>query len=241
MKIYIIILLIFLLLYFYLNNNYEHFTNNKFDFYVISMRNDDRLQNIKKQEKYIGVDINIFDAVKGSNLNIDEYLNNGTLSQSHYYFNNNIEHKKRELGCYLSHYNIYKKISANNNYTIIFEDDFEIKTDDFINKLNYIIDTLNKKQLEFDIIFLGNHNNNTNHGTLIVDNIYKIGNDEGLGGTQGYIINNKNINKILKHMSPIDYPIDVKIQQTANIKTLNVFSIYPYYVDQGTITSTIAI
>ena len=89
----------------------------------------------------------MFDAVKGSELNIDEHLNNGILSPIHYYFNNDKEHKKRELGCYLSHYNIYKKISTNNNYTIIFEDDFEIKTDNFINKIDIIIDTLNKKNL----------------------------------------------------------------------------------------------
>ena len=65
-----------LLLYFlfYKNNVYEYMSpdDNKFDVYVITMRNKERMENIEKQQEKIEQKIEIFDAVKGANLDINE-------------------------------------------------------------------------------------------------------------------------------------------------------------------------
>ena len=164
---------------FYFNQQKETFITNKFDIYVISLKNKDRLKNIKEQENKLGVSVEIFDAVKVDDLNLDEFVNNGMLLSKNY-FNEKVKQKKREVGCYLSHYYIYKKIKSNDKYTIIFEDDFVIKVDDFIDKVNIAINKINEKNIDFDILFLGNHSHNENHGTPVIDDIYKSGNEEDL-------------------------------------------------------------
>jgi len=240
MKWFIIIILITIILFLCMKKSYEGFETPTFDMYVISLKNPERLENIKKQEEKIGKKITIFDAVKGSELDLEVLSKSGTLIEPNN-FNNVYNQKKREVGCYLSHYRIYEKIKPNSNYTIVFEDDFEIKTDDFLNNVQNSIDKLDKASIDFDILYLGNHEWNENHGTHIVDNLYKVGNGEGLGGTQGYVVRNKNIKKIINGTKKIDLTIDVKIQKMANDGVINVVSIYPYYVGQGAQPSEIAI
>lgn len=240
MKWFIIIILIAIVLFLCIKKTYEGFENAQFDMYVITLKNPERIKNIKEQESKIGKRITIFDAVKGDDLDLDELIKSGTLLPNNF-FHDPIKQKKREVGCYLSHYRIYEKINPDSNYTIIFEDDFSIKTDNFMNKVKKAIDILDEKGIDFDILFLGNHAHNENHGTPIVDNLYKVGSGESLGGTQGYVVRNKNVKKIINHTKRLDYTIDVKIQRIADDGLINVVSIYPYYVDQGPQPSTIAV
>lgn len=206
----------------------------EFKLYVITLKQPNRLLNIHKQQKKINNTIELFDAVNGDLLNeIDPRIILHTpitqMDKTH----------KRVIGCYLSHYNLYNKIVKDDNYTIIFEDDFDIVEHDLIKKCNTILVTLKELNLEFDVIFLGNHDYNHNHGTLIKNNIYKIGHNEGLHGTQGYIVNNNNIHKLIENTNDITDPIDNKIQRLANENKMNVFAIYPYYVGEGKIPSVI--
>jgi len=229
---YTIILLSVLLFLFFkkkVNENFE----NEYSSYVITLKREDRLNNIDEQQKKISVPIKKFDAINGDILE----LNNVELEVRDG-LNQNENQKRREIGCYLSHYNIYK-IAKDTGYTIIFEDDFVISVDNLIDKIDESIKKLNKANIDFDIMFLGNHSWNENHGTLIVDNLYKVGKNEGLGGCHGYIINNKNKNKILKNLEIIDDTIDLKIQHVADEGKLNVVSTFPYYVDYNNSKSTI--
>jgi GR25 family glycosyltransferase involved in LPS biosynthesis len=211
--------------------------NIEFKLYVITLKDTNRILNINKQQHKINNNIELFDAVNGDLLN--EKIIIDTNITIHSPVCNISKSQKRELGCYLSHFSIYKTIIPNNNYSIIFEDDFEILTDKLIDKCNVIIHKLKELHLDFDIIFLGNHSYNHNHGTLVQNNIYKLGNKEGLHGTQGYIVNNNSINKIIEHTQNVTDPIDIKIQVLANDKKLNVFSIFPYYVGEGNLNSFI--
>jgi len=101
------------------------------------------------------------------------------------------------------------------------------------------LNTLKELNLDFDIIFLGNHDYNHNHGTLIKNDIYRLGRNEGLHGTQGYIVNNNNIHKLIEKTGNITDPIDNRIQRLANENQMNVFAIYPYYVGEGKMPSVI--
>jgi GR25 family glycosyltransferase involved in LPS biosynthesis len=128
----------------------------------------------------------------------------------------------------LSHFNLLKKIKKTNKigYTIVFEDDFYIVSYTFMKDVNNIL----KKMSDFDIIMLGNLNNNK--GINITDNIYNIDNNRPLWGTHGYIVNNKNINKILETIKYVDMPIDIKYETLGKSKSLKIFVINPTIVNQ---------
>lgn len=215
-----------------MKEGFDNIDNDNIKMYVISLRHEDRLKNIEKQQQKIDIDIEIFDAVKGDKLNIDKLMDDGVISRE---WKNGPVYKKREIGCYLSHLNIYKKILTHQltGYTIIFEDDFNITTDNFMNDVKKAI---NVTKGDFDILFLGNHN--SNHGELYSDNIYYVNKEETLIGTYCYIVNNKKIEKIIKETENIDTAIDIKLNNLSKGK-LNILVIYPTIVSQGAETSNI--
>jgi len=206
--------------------NKELFTDNfNIQIYVISLRHADRLQNIADQEYTINRKIEIFDAVKGDNLNINELQEMGVLDKL---MASDETHRKREIGCYLSHFRLYEKIQAENKdgYSIIFEDDFQILSDTFNDDVNTAIHKLSENNIEFDMLFLGNSSNN--YGTQLVDNIYYTNKTtNGLTGTHAILINNKNIGKIINCTKYIDTSIDWKLGNLDRQNMLNVFLLNP--------------
>jgi GR25 family glycosyltransferase involved in LPS biosynthesis len=208
------------------------------DMYVISLRHEPRLKNIKDQELLINKRIQIFDAVKGDKLNIQELANSGILDQS---MNSDDKTRKREIGCYLSHQKLYEQIRnySKTKYSIIFEDDFKILSETFYNDIEDILQKMSDKNIDFDMIFLGNLS--SSYGEHIVDNIHYITkNTNGLAGTHSILINNKNINKIIEHTKYIDNPIDWKIGNLANENKLTILILNPSIcVQLDTLVSTI--
>jgi len=223
----------------YINDNFED--SNTLDIYVITLGKQERIENIKNQEKKINNKIEIFDAVNGLNLDINDLKNNNILANENT-LSENYNHKMGEIGCYLSHLNIYKKIKENNKkgYTIIFEDDFLIDSENLLDEVKKAINILNTKNIDFDFLFLGNTLNN--HGENIADNLYYIDKNVYLYGTYGYIINNKNIDKIIDNLNKIIKPIDNSIQDLSYDKVFNTIVIYPGLVNhQKELKSTIKI
>ena len=162
---------------------------------------------------------------------MNDLIKKDILSENHN-LSKNANHAKREAGCYLSHLNIYKKIKKDNKngYTIIFEDDFLIKSSDLINDAKKAIDILNSKNINFDFLFLGNLKDN--HGENIADNLYYLNKNINLYGTHGYIINNKNIDKIIDKLNIIKKPIDNSIEDLSYNMVFNTIVIYPGLVNQ---------
>lgn len=214
-----IILVIIFLLYYNTNNNFEAFNNN-YDLYVITLKNYERLNNIKNQENKYEIKINIFDAVDGVLLNQYELIKNGLLSEK---FSFDSLKRNKEIACYQSHLNILEFIKNNSDkkYSIIFEDDFLIKNDDFIN----IIEKIISYNLYFDVIFLGNPNNN--YGNHIIDNVYDFDDNNNLWGAYAYMINNENIDKIINNINYIEKPIDIKYEELGKNKKLIIYMVYP--------------
>ena len=136
-----------------------------------------------------------------------------------------------EMGCYLSHHMLIKHISDTYNgqngqnlghYSVIFEDDVII--DKSINsQIQTIIDSL--KYINWDIIFLGNLNNN--HKTHIVNNIYTLDKDDYCWGTHGLLINNKNAKKIYEQTCQIKRQIDNQYKILIDYDWLDGLVIYP--------------
>ena len=212
------------------------FINEKFedsdilDMYVITLGKEERVQNIKNQEDKINKKINIFNGINGLKLNLDDLIKKNILSDNHN-LSKNENHAKREIGCYLSHLSIYKKIKKANKdgYTIIFEDDFLINSDNLLEEVKKSIQTLNDKNINFDFLFLGNTTNN--YGENITDNLYKLDNNNNLYGLYGYLVNNKNIDKIIEKTSKIDRPIDNMIQDLSYENIFNTIIIKPHLIN----------
>jgi GR25 family glycosyltransferase involved in LPS biosynthesis len=231
-SINLILILILILFIIYINNVYvDSFIDvklNNISYNVIHMKNSNqnKYNNILNIEKQINQKINIFDAIVGKNVN----LKNLNIFDENIKFNFKYTFPG-EVGCYLSHLLLIKKASLNtvNDYTVIFEDDFKINNDNLNEEINKII---NKTNGDFDMIYLGNLNNN--HKKQIIDNIYTIDSVSPLWGTHALLINNKNANKILSNITNIDQAIDNKYKTIIDANNIKAYVIYPTLVEQNT-------
>jgi len=205
--------------------------DNDIDMYVISLRHENRLKNINEQQNKINRNIEIFDAVKGDSLNLENLLQQNIISSEFVY--KRAKYKKREVGCYMSHNNLYNKIKNNNKskYTIVFEDDFYILESNFYENVIQIINKLNQNNIDFDILYLGNHN--SNHGKRIIDNVYDVDNSSPLIGTHAMLFNNKNINNVIDNIQFMDAPIDHKLFGLSENNKIKILVVYPIMVSQG--------
>jgi GR25 family glycosyltransferase involved in LPS biosynthesis len=234
-QIFIIVILLIIYIVFYKKHTLELF-ENEIKYYVIHMKNNTkRYENIKKQEKNGNIEIEIFDASDGSKVNIDE-LNDGIKVKNpwntHRYNSEKDENIKKkimngEIGCYLSHLNLLKKIAdtTNNDWTVVFEDDFVIDKN-FKDELNKILKIVNK---DIDIIYLGNVNQFDCKKGKFKDNLCY---PDIPWGTQGYMVNKKSARKIYDLIKYIDEPIDNKYISLMNDKKINGLVVVPSLVNQ---------
>lgn len=221
------------------NNNFKETNNNIIEsfensdeignqilnnIYCINLeRSKDRWNNITNIANKEGLKLIRFEAVDGKKLNPMEIKNK---CSDDYYKSIMNSNNFGNIGCYLSHLNLWKQLKLNKiDYALIIEDDIIFK-DNFKKKL--------KKNLEeipenWDIIFLGL---TRPCGSNLNKNIYKISDgkcNKDNGGLFAYIVNVKNIDKIIKIAdTPINKMIDHKIRD--NYTTLDTYFIYPHLV-----------
>lgn len=223
------------------------------DYYVITMKNPERLENIEKQSDKLKtqgtpVQIQIVDGVVGVDLNLDELIEQKKLSSEYKDSRGQGNKKKREIGCYMSFLKIYDMIQekGNSGYSVIFEDDFDIHSDHFLKEIHESIGYLKINNLDFDILYLGVQGylgpEGNNHGELVDKNLYEIDKKNDLYGCYGMLINNKNIGKIINHMKYIKQAIDVEFTQLCHSEKLKAYVIYPHIVNPqiGKFETTIA-
>jgi glycosyl transferase family 25 len=230
----VFIILLFILLIIIMNfENFININNYLIDYQVIHMtENYDRVTNIENMSNKINKKITYFEAIKGKNVD----LNDLTIYDENIKFNFNYR-TKGEIGCYLSHLMLLKNLKNSNfQYCLILEDDFNIINDNFNDELS---DIINKIDTDFDLIFLGNLNNN--HGEIYKDNIYYVNKNQYLWGTHGYLVNIKNINKIYDNLLNFNLAIDNKYKELINNNILNAYIIYPVIIGINNYNSTVGI
>ena len=213
------------------NHNLENFDYlDNIQTYIITLKTQNRLDNIEKQKSKLNTNAILFDAVVGDRLNLEELINNGVLSDE---FRNGDTKKKREIGCYMSHLNLYKKIKESNSsgYTLILEDDFVVIDNTNIDTIKECIKKINNKGEDFDMLFLGNLYRV--HGEIVIDNIYKDDKNKELLCTHAYIVNNSHINKIINLTSKIEMSIDWTLNKLSKNGQLKMLVVYPIIIDQG--------
>jgi len=208
------------------------------DYYVITMNSEQRLANIADQQAKLAAPIQKIDAVVGADVDIDDLVAKKVIAPE---FGNKTKRRRGEIGLYLSNlkvYNMIKEKGDPNGYSVILEDDFEIIDDDFENKLQAAVDTL--QSIDFDMLYLQNNSNEynkeatieKNRGELLKDNIYYFDKNNYLFGTVGILINNKNIDRILEATKYMDQQIDQKIQFAGIYDKLKLMMMYPNIIDQ---------
>jgi GR25 family glycosyltransferase involved in LPS biosynthesis len=214
--------------------NFHKFQNKKIEidllklnYYMIHcIEHIEREENIKQTTFKLNKPINIFNGINTLNISLNDqiiYINN---------FNNKIKssfkfNKPGQIGCYLSHFKIIENIMNNNlnyDYSVIFEDD--VYFGKYLNtNINKIVIDLNSLNINFDLIFLGNSNNNK--GDKLINNIYNIDINNYCWGTHALLINNKNINKIYNLNCNITHEIDTHYASLIKNRKLIGFVIYP--------------
>lgn len=221
-----IIFSILILVLFYMD---KIINNSNISYYVITLSTKDRLENIEYHKNKLNLDITIFDGVNGDILDIENMVKQKTLCES---YKNNTHNIKRMVGCYNSHINLYKKIKNrynNTDYSLIFEDDFDIRIENFNTHIKNILHNI--ANTDFDIIYLGYLHDNV--GEKYKDNIFHPHQTIDLLCTHAYIVNNKNIDKFLTaEMLYIDMPIDNKLNKMIKENKLKAYVIYPQLVSQ---------
>lgn len=145
-----------------------------------------------------------------------------------------------QWGCWLSHLSIIEH-HANNSTTepvLILEDDSCFDKD-----LNSALSLINNYKEDWDIIYLDGTfvevndmfsiNNMLNGSATLTPEIYNIHYSTTIYGTHGYILNNKNINKIhrlIKNNMSIGLPIDNILCALINEKKINAKIILPLII-----------
>ena len=227
--IFIVIILFISILLFYKCKNQEKFTDmnilNDLSIYVVNLKKDtERKKKMEEQLNKYNLNFEIFDAVNGKDLDIEKLKKDNIIKVT------DRQYKNGEYGCYLSHYNIWKKFSSNDKkFALILEDDVVLSSD-FNKKIAYILNELkdNEQNKDIDIVYLQSNISCTeffdkdgcNKVLEETDNMKKT---LLLGfRTCSYIITKNGIDKMLKFSSPIVTQIDVLIHHLHYYNILNV-------------------
>lgn len=113
-----------------------------------------------------------------------------------------------EIGCFLSHYNIWKKMIDNEQqYAVVMEDDAKINTKLFDDHLKKIMKNAPEN---FDIISIYKHENQLTRSFIPYNKMFDLI-ESKVWGTTAYIINLDGVKNLLKNIVPIRYPVDFAI------------------------------
>lgn len=148
--------------------------------------------------------------------------------------NNNFRRElgRGEIGCALSHINIYKKmVHKNISEAVVFEDDI-----DFDNDLLKVLHKVNDFPKNWNLVLLGHHSCQSRDlktrysfwGSKNIGNRYMIARPTENGcGTYGYILKLEAAKILLRDLETIEEPID---HYTGVDKKLNLYIIHPAVV-----------
>ena len=224
--------------------NESSLSNPSIQYYVIHVKtNTFRDQNIINEQETLGQPIFVFDAVDGASFkgvrNIEDFLRKEYDPRIIDDYSPRKKHIN-EIACYMSHITLVRSIANGNDssmsesdYTVIFEDDFQIIGGSNLHaKLQRILRTMEREDPDFDIIFLGTVN--SGRGVSLVDDIYHFNTSPDLivYGAHGYIINNKNAKKIYGEMLKISDVVDVQYFNAMRKGRLRGYVVEPMLVRQ---------
>jgi GR25 family glycosyltransferase involved in LPS biosynthesis len=135
-----------------------------------------------------------------SNLSFFKAVTGDDISEKEYKDYINIVTKDRigRIGCWLSHVNIWKKYIGYNEPILVIEDDVRFEKG-FTNQLKSIVTYLKQADIDWDLCFLGREEYGDEYENISLDihDLEFVKNK--FYQTHCYLVNCKNIDKLLKH------------------------------------------
>ena len=106
--------------------------------YVISLvRETARRENIKQRLTALGANYEFFNAVDGKTLQPSQYTHR--MQTRHHFLKEGFEMTSGEIGCFMSHHNLWQKIADGaNEYALVLEDD-AVWDNDFADVINQVL------------------------------------------------------------------------------------------------------
>lgn len=194
------------------------YIDENFKIYFINLKNRPYKKTyMEDQLKVNNLKYNVFEAIDGNKLSIDNLNEYNLIDQSKSYTYMKRAMRRGEIGCSLSHIFIWNEMAISKyKYFMIFEDD-AILAVNFKQKLKRIIKDI--EDMDWDILYL-NDNCYSHFGDNCNGNIFSLTtikpNRVGYG-LYGYVINKQFINKCIKESNnsnenlelfPLYMPID---------------------------------
>ena len=204
--------------------------------YVINLANrTDRYDSIKSMCKKLGppfTENKRIDAVNGKSISNEEIYKLLTMNSIlSLYHNSHLDTDIRSIGavgCYLSHYNIWKDMILNNyKNVIILEDDTST-----IENSKTIMEYINSLPHDYDIGFMNYYNYNLKDSTLLNENKYWCSSkDYTFFLTDCYILSNNGAKILIEKALPISDQVDAYIHTiaTTNPKFKRYFTDKPLF------------
>ncbi|KAM9494364.1 procollagen galactosyltransferase 1 [Clarias gariepinus] len=179
-------------------------------FMINLQRRADRRVRMLRALRMQGIDCKIVAAVDGKAMNVSEIHSLGIHMLPGYsdpYHGRPLT--KGELGCFLSHYNIWKEIVERGLKTsLVIEDDlrFEIF---FKRRLKNLMSEVEREGLDWDLIYIGRKRMQVDHPEKAVPNIHNLVEADYSYWTLGYMMSLQGAKKLLKaeplsKMLPVD-------------------------------------
>ncbi len=196
-------------------------------FYINMDKNKHRDESFKKaieKTDLNNIEVSRYSAVVGKNVNLSEWLTPTAVKEL-----NEVEHTgyrtrhyqltRGGVGCFLSHYNLAKKLVADNSaeYYLVMEDDIHIHPQAYSNLKRHI----SQAPQGWDMLLFG-------YIRLVEKN--KIGNSwikpRAFWGTHGYVINKSGAGKLVQEVerAKIDGQIDSYISRMCQKDMFNVYA-----------------
>ncbi|XP_065200930.1 glycosyltransferase 25 family member [Planococcus citri] len=186
---------------------------SKFGFdeiFVINLkRRKERRERMLYGMRELGIDFSFVEAVDGKTLDEAQLKEMGVSLMKDYedpYHKRPM--KKGEIGCFLSHYKLWKKMIAENyEQILILEDDVRFEKH-FLSKFKNLLDELRGPGLRWDLAYLGRKIMNPKNESLVSENSNLVYPDYTYW-TLGYIISKQGALKLLdtnplKKLLPVD-------------------------------------
>ncbi|CAM4595492.1 unnamed protein product [Leuciscus chuanchicus] len=179
--------------------------------YLINLkRREDRRDRMLRSLEVLGIDVTLTDAVDGKTLNSTQLRALGIEMLPGYkdpYSDRVLT--KGEIGCFLSHYSIWKKVvELQQQQVLVLEDDVRFETN-FKSRLNTIMKDVKQSGLQWDLIYVGRKRLQIKHPERWVEGVKNLVSPDYSYWTLGYALSLQGAKTLLEaqplsKMLPVD-------------------------------------
>lgn len=194
----------------FLQYTYKQLTTSSFETYCINLtRRQDKRTRMSTVFTKIGLKPIFFAAIDGTDMSIPSLKKKGIVAHA--------KVNPSEVGCYLSHYEIWKRISKKKvPLTLICEDDIFFKC-----TLQELHETAAKIPADADLFYLDLR---LMPVSILNEHVSVFKNTNIVYGTSCYFITAKGAKKLMEHALPIAEAVDTYIQKELARGTITIYA-----------------